>query len=219
MKNSKQLQFIIPIAIIVIGLAWVGYQRLGRKSTTDIPTEPQTYGKESEKLEEKDFDDQKGDGIDGKSVSTDDVFSPREDVNDTEPIAVPIGYQGDIEELKKQPYIPSDGLIEEDKVVNGPDIASWNSFTNKAYNYTVKFPNNWYWDGTNVNVLVISAEPIKPQDQALTVNNLKIVKADQEVLETDVQIISLGEKFKAVYLKNRNHADIVKQIISSFETN
>ena len=104
-------------------------------------------------------------------------------------------------------------------------LTDWNSFTHKSHNYTVKFPKNWHWDGTDVNVLVISAEAIESPDEKLTKNNLKILTANQEIiekilednLETDIKIVSLGEKFKAVYLKNHNYKDIVDQIISSFE--
>lgn len=101
--------------------------------------------------------------------------------------------------------------------------ADWNSFTHKAYSYTIKFPKNWHWDGTDVKVLIISSESIKSKDENLTLNNLKIIKADQEIIEgileknPDAEIASLNDNFKAAYLKNHQFKNIIEQIIKSFE--
>jgi len=380
MKNSKQLQFIIAIVIIVIGLAWIGYQQLSRKSTIKIPVEPQKCGienchgidiscgpdipqgctdiyllgdfcreyisceivdnqcqlvekpkfnqckscvKECEQLNDNDaldcenecrkaLTDIPSDGLGEEETKETTISSLLANLEkyDSQPITVTGKYKKSgykaipmckptgtgKNSIIKETYriYPSSWILTElndeykelgiivisEKGVQistlpnytegqqvtlqgvakfttvqdncsrdiryksiylevraedinidtkalpdsstldlGDTVSDWNSFIHKVYNYTVKFPNNWHWDGTDVNILVISAEEIVSQDEALTANNLKIVKADQEILETDVEIISLGKKFKAVYLKNHNYKDIVDQIISSFKIN
>lgn len=95
------------------------------------------------------------------------------------------------------------------------------SFTHKAYGYTVQFPSQWNWNGTQVHTFVLSSEKISANNEVLTKNNMKILRGDQPTPEDDVVVVELGsigdESFRAVYLTDHNHLDIVAQIIASFK--
>lgn len=56
-----------------------------------------------------------GEGVAGKSVSTDDIFPPKKDVNGEVPREAPIGVEEDFNQLKQQPPVSSEGPAEEDK--------------------------------------------------------------------------------------------------------
>lgn len=99
------------------------------------------------------------------------------------------------------------------------DQNAWNSFTHKAYHYTVSFPKNWYWNGTRVDTLILSSAAIASIDEPLSNYNLKIVKADQIIESLDTAAIQLDGGFKLLYLKDHPSASIIKKIAETFLLN
>lgn len=102
------------------------------------------------------------------------------------------------------------------------DASNWHTFTHKTYNYTITFPPDWYWNGAQINILIISKEPINSPEEPLSPNNLKIVDIQTQIDSVDVSEYNLpssGEspKFKAIWLKEHNYEEIVRQITQSFK--
>lgn len=107
-----------------------------------------------------------------------------------------------------------------DEKGEGNTLGLTGTFTHKAYGYIVLFPSSWNWNGTQVHTLVLSSERISANSEALTKNNLKILRADQPTPEGDVVAKSLGTaggaEFRAVYLKDHNYPEVIAEILSSF---
>ncbi|MEK9165461.1 MAG: hypothetical protein AAB525_01210 [Patescibacteria group bacterium] len=200
MKTIKHPQFLIPIIIIIIMLGWIGYQKI---NAIKIKQAEKQAAEQNVDVEDANPVDENTD----ESLNNDQIQKTEPDVNPSIVNPVPI----------------KEASVQEPKDDSQIDTANWNSFTHRSYNYTIKFPKNWHWDGTDVDVLIISSEAIKSNDENLTANNLKIIKADQEIIEgileknPDAEIANLNDNFKAAYLKNYQFKNIIEQIIKSFE--
>ncbi|MFH1713297.1 MAG: DUF333 domain-containing protein [Candidatus Jacksonbacteria bacterium] len=248
MKALKNPQFIIPIIIIILMLGWIGYQKINAikikpegeqaNDTVDEISEnnDELLNNETQKTEP----DDKSELANPASVYCEKQGYKLEMRTDESGGQYGVCIFDDGSECDEWAYFRSEcvkgdslKIEDEDPVAdNGKkdgltdeavDTDDWNSFTHRAYNYTIKFPKNWHWDGTDVKVLIISSESIKSKDENLTLNNLKIIKADQEIIEgileknPDAEIASLNDNFKAAYLKNHTYPQIIEQIIKSFE--
>jgi len=96
------------------------------------------------------------------------------------------------------------------------DTSNWNSFTHKAYDYTINFPEDWYWNGTKVDTLVISNEPINSPSESYSINNLKVLNIDKQVVDQNTEVINLNSDFKLVYSKDSEIKEIIDEIANSF---
>jgi len=151
------------------------------------------------------------------------------DTTPSSDIVVTDKYQSDSMESEIMPVTSAPDEIEmEEETAMTADVLTMPSettdmsgiFTHKAYGFTIHFPHTWHWDGSNVSSLVLSSKAITGSDEVLNQYNMKIMRADIEVSDADVESVSLGSAtdvaLKAVYLKDHNDLATVQQIITSF---